>query len=779
MTSRSRFDSLAGLGLCLMVGASLLGSPGLTGRESGWVLMMGGVATLYLGFIWERLVSRPSPTGAEWLAVLLLAWSWLTGVVSLDPYLTQRSLAALSCGVSVMLLASVIARSRRAWRGLVYCLVALASTSALYAWYRAATSSQWGGRLAGNFTNPDSFAVILFVGFCLAAGQLDRRKGGVNLVPAACSGLLLTTLVATQSRSAIAALSVAFVVMALGSDGRSRRSVGRAAGYLSLTLIPAAVFIVVSGKLDAVLGRLKALTANPFDIPLRLEVLQTSMKCALARPILGSGPGTFHLAYQQFRPLNTPTHQYMNVAHNDSLQFLVEAGLPGMVLWLALLLLTAKSCWRARREVEILWCLSCLGGLFTFSLFNFIVPVTTTSIWLFIVAGLSLARSGYREESPIQSRWRIVVSGILVLAGVATTFTGLRLVTAQAAENDALKLRQELKWREASQALDRAVQAEPNNPIHRLHRARLVQEMATLFGRAEWLEQAEYDVGRAMKLSPRNLACLSAGFHYHLEHGNLLRARHIAETARRFAPYDKRFLRRLAGVQVLQGQLHEASQTLQEEAGDTAGTLGPLIYYLEQSSPGEGIQVLTALPSKDLRRVALQARKLALKERDQAFLSQTYQLLLPLEAANSVCLSLSQANDLGALGATNDQLALLETICQPANESKSCYEEALIAWSKVAGNSAAPRLRAYLLSHPNQVDARLAACELLEPQEAVKLIDEGLELHPTNVKLLSKQGDLFARDGLKDIAKNYYLRALAQGGDRRMLESRIMRLENK
>jgi O-antigen ligase len=72
---------------------------------------------------------------------------------------------------------------------------------------------------------------------------------------------------------------------------------------------------------------------------LRVQLLPYLTRLLGAYFPVGSGFGTFELAYKSIEPLSLLEPRYLNQAHNDLLQFIIEGGLP------AALLLAAFLCW--------------------------------------------------------------------------------------------------------------------------------------------------------------------------------------------------------------------------------------------------------------------------------------------------------------------------------------------------------------------------------------------------------------------------------------------------
>lgn len=754
-----------------LLAGSLLGHPGLTSPSPGSLLVGGGILSLLTALLLGTGSETRVRRGVLWGLGLLL-WSCAAAVQSLDLHLSLLQLTSLAGGLAVMTATSLLATDRKWWRLLARVAVGLSVTSALWAIYSTAVEQSWG-RLSGNFTNPDTLAIVLFVGFCLAAGLLsqDRPRGILPLLFSVA--ILLVASAATQSRSILAAYLAAVLVVLVSANHKTRRNLLKGLALLFLILIPSLGFLVTSGKLETLANRVQSVTTSRYDIPLRLEFLAGSWPCAFERPVLGSGPGTFPLAYQEFRPTDTRAPgEYVNAAHNDTIQLLVECGVPGMILWLSLLMSAIQGTWHNRRESEATWMTACLVGLFAYSFFNFIIPVPATLLWLFFVLGLSLALSGSSTKAEWSESQQTAIAAVLLTLGLFSLLIGVRRIRAQKLSQMAQEARVSLHWKKVAQALDGAVRMEPLNVDHRLQRAQLVQEMTTLFSRGDWSEQVAHDLARAQNLSPRDLQVLSANFRFHLRQGHLSKALDVAKDCHLYAPYDKRGLRRMAGVQVLKGNLGKASELIQPQDRQSSELMAQLFYHMG----AEGLESLRDLPPDARREVGEALRALALKRGQSVLLDDVYSIILPLQKSNSLRLELQRVKDLRHLHDPRWE-RLAQDLVGSKNQEREEYDQSLLLWAEWKGVSALPRLRDYLKSHPKKSAIRLAASELLPPDLATELIQQGLERSPNDVRLLERQGDLFAHNDLPKIALEYYQKALKLGGGSSSLKSKIERME--
>ncbi len=149
------------------------------------------------------------------------------------------------------------------------------------------------------------------------------------------------TLLLTQSRGAIAGVSIGLFVLALWHDRRF---------LWAIPLAALGLFVMVqvwgSGNLAEFLSRMDTTGGGTF--PGRMEIWQRAIYMIQDFPFTGVGIGTFdpvaHVLYPFF--LAGPVFQIPH-AHNMLLEVAVDLGIPGLVLYAALLSGFAFSAWKA------------------------------------------------------------------------------------------------------------------------------------------------------------------------------------------------------------------------------------------------------------------------------------------------------------------------------------------------------------------------------------------------------------------------------------------------
>ena len=319
--------------------------------------------------IWRALPGREPflPSGS--LSGSAMNWR----AASLTPDLTWASLCAI-IPVAATLAAAPTARSAGV-RPLLWTMVAIFSVATLLgvvqtlgvdiSIYRITNSNS----AIGIFANRNHHAIFLSMAFPVLAHLVatERPAGGgrwlglgiavplgvlyaVSIVQAGSRlGLVLATLM----------LCAVFILASRGQFPLPRPSRLRRNGADSL--IPRRRIIALAGFGAAVAtAAMVAIIINSvayerivqFDVTydLRSQVLPLLLRMARAFMPLGSGYGSFATVFRQVEPARMLELTYLNQAHNDVLQVVIEGGLAGVVLMLAVALLWLSGTIRILRQ---------------------------------------------------------------------------------------------------------------------------------------------------------------------------------------------------------------------------------------------------------------------------------------------------------------------------------------------------------------------------------------------------------------------------------------------
>lgn len=260
--------------------------------------------------------------------------------ISLDPVATRRSLAALLPAAAMLTL--VIHMDLRQ-RTLLACVaIGCALASLMLAVVQLVTAGAWGtiypeghvGYATGLFANRNHQAAFLLVATALT-GALPRSRSMGAFLPLSLAVALGAGVIATTSRAGFVLLPIALAPVLLRQWRVRWWWMVPLAGVaviaaLSLARHNAAVALVVerlhSGNLE------------------RFRFWGDSWTAITRFWPVGSGFGTFATIFRSVEPLDHVGPHYVNHAHNDYLELMLEGGLPAMLLLLLAIVWVVRRC---------------------------------------------------------------------------------------------------------------------------------------------------------------------------------------------------------------------------------------------------------------------------------------------------------------------------------------------------------------------------------------------------------------------------------------------------
>ncbi|MFI8667200.1 O-antigen ligase family protein [Qipengyuania sp. NPDC077410] len=257
----------------------------------------------------------------------------------------------------------------------------------------------------GLFANRNHAAVLLAC--CSVIAIFLYRELHLKIRPALpyLAAFFALCILTNPSRAGLLALGMAAVICTVLQFSTKMR--GRTA-WMPLFVIGGVGIGVLALFIFA--NRVPALSRvleNPSLTDLRSELNPISLSMLKEFFPWGSGLGSYEHAYRLFEPTNLLMPSYVNEAHNDWLQFPIEAGLPGIILMTIALGLGACRVFqlRSRKTVRNTSKLPWLGAsilliLSVASLVDYPVRVPTIEV-LAIVALAFFA--GFREDAPALS----------------------------------------------------------------------------------------------------------------------------------------------------------------------------------------------------------------------------------------------------------------------------------------------------------------------------------------------------------------------------------------
>jgi O-antigen ligase len=187
-----------------------------------------------------------------------------------------------------------------------------------------------GGSIYGPYVNRNHYAGLLemLLPFPLVLAATRLTNGNRKIVVAGIAALMAGSIFLSGSRGGMAAFVAQMVVLAVFML-RKREGSWKQPLMLGAFLAMVIVFLVWIGgnELTQRLISVHSEARAELSGGVRLTIDRDCLRMLAKRPFLGWGLGTFPIVYPEFRSFYTTF--FVNQAHNDYLQLLVETGLAG------------------------------------------------------------------------------------------------------------------------------------------------------------------------------------------------------------------------------------------------------------------------------------------------------------------------------------------------------------------------------------------------------------------------------------------------------------------
>lgn len=353
--------------------------------------------------------------------------------LSFDPQSTR--LAAMSLVAYVLTLGLLLryTNTRRRLRALIYLVIGIVVSSALFGMVRQMTQHEAGFLFPGlmpdlgygQFINRNHFAFLMEMGLGLTlglivAGGVRREKMLIFLAPALP---LWAALVLSNSRGGILSMfsQMLFLVLiySLIRPGReasekptwllraARSSVVRGAIIIALLIgLVFSVFWLGGERLESRIGLNDEIAATGRDSTPRIEIWRATWQVIKAHPVFGVGFGAYWVSIDEFSDRSGRFKPFE--AHNDYLDILASGGLIGLALagWFVFLVIKrARIQLRATDPFRRAACAGALVGLFgmaVHSLVEFGLQTTVNAV-IFVVL-IAIATTDVKATQSVASR---------------------------------------------------------------------------------------------------------------------------------------------------------------------------------------------------------------------------------------------------------------------------------------------------------------------------------------------------------------------------------------
>ncbi|MGA8761520.1 MAG: O-antigen ligase family protein [Candidatus Sulfotelmatobacter sp.] len=336
----------------------LMFGPLAFGAVEPWstLLMEAGAAFLFLLWISKQMLDgelavRGNPLFLPMGAFGLLIISQLIFRRSAYPHDTEAE-ALMYCAYAILsfLAAQALLRGSQA-RKLALILSLYGAVLAGFALLQGISSNgrlywirqpRMGGWIYGPYVNHNHYAGLMEmlapIPLILSLTRLAPSK--VRMAAAVAAALMAGTIFLSGSRGGMLAIATELIVLAILLT-KQRRGLRTAVGIgLFLAIVLTMLIWIGGGELSR---RIATISPAHTDLTsdLRAGINRDGLRMFVKRPVLGWGLGTFPLVYPEFRSFYT--NFFVNAAHNDYLQLLVETGLLGVAIMIWFLIVVYRG----------------------------------------------------------------------------------------------------------------------------------------------------------------------------------------------------------------------------------------------------------------------------------------------------------------------------------------------------------------------------------------------------------------------------------------------------
>ncbi len=367
---------------------------------AGWMVLQ--LVPLPPG-LWSSLHGREEIYAVGQVAGVGDVWRPIT----FSPAKTLNSLASLVVPAAGLLVLSHF--DDHGWRRLSWVVIIAGTASALFGIGQMLLPESTGlylyditnrGSAVGLFSNRNHNAMFLTIALIFCVVRLERLRSKKIKTADVCAAIaaliIFACLLVNASRSGLAGMGIVGLVFAVraGLDWRAgvarsgRMIAGAVVGVVSLALVGLFALLGQSPAVERLLEHDAADDQRLQSLPYVLDMV------ADFQPF-GVGMGAFEQAFYTIEPVELLRDRYLNHAHNDWLQFPIEAGLPGVIillLALAVIIMRIMRIARSGGSEQVLVTNAWLGilTLMVFALGSLIdYPLRTPSLML--VAAVALA----------------------------------------------------------------------------------------------------------------------------------------------------------------------------------------------------------------------------------------------------------------------------------------------------------------------------------------------------------------------------------------------------
>lgn len=364
--------------------------------------------------LWSALPGQETVVEGYRLLGQALPWRPL----SIAPHETMATTVTLIPPLAVLCLCLLTDDVRPSWIAAAVLAATFASVvvGALQVGSSGGAPSSWYfyrqsnfGQATGFFANSNHMGSLLVISIPFLAALVrrfrDRRsekvKAGAVLLASAGLIVIAVGIVLNGSLAVLLLVVPVTLLSALIVLGNKSKQLRRPLMLGAL----AAVVLAFLASTTSLASRV--LSANAVSFESRREMWSTSLKAIADFFPFGSGIGSFRPVYDTYEDIAEVNRTIVNHAHNDYLEVALEAGLPGIVLVLVLVLWwvrRARAVWGSDgRNALTMAAAIASGTLLVHSLVDF--PLRMPALSAIMAACLGLLASSFRDQAKVEDLW--------------------------------------------------------------------------------------------------------------------------------------------------------------------------------------------------------------------------------------------------------------------------------------------------------------------------------------------------------------------------------------
>jgi len=395
--------------------------PFITGKNFFFRILVEIVAGLWLILAYRDKTARPKSSWILWSLLAYLGIATLATVFGQNPIRSFWSnfermeglIAYIHNFLFFLVLVSVV-KTKETWRWLLKTSLGVSVITSWIALLQLAGKAeihQSGSRLDATLGNSAYLAVYMLFSIFVAVYLLITSRNKIaKWIYGVIAFLETIILYYTATRGALLGLIGGVVLILIFAAWRKQGPVRKAT--LSALVAIVALIIIFIGvrntpviKENQVLSRFATLSWNDPSILARKQIWTMSFEGFKEHPILGWGPENYPLVFQKYYTPNMYSQEpWFDRSHNIVLDNLINAGLLGLLSYLAIFIAAVYYLWRSKggTSEQDLWSRVILGALLVAYFFqNLTVFDNLVSIIMFYII-LGLIHFSWASEETVE-----------------------------------------------------------------------------------------------------------------------------------------------------------------------------------------------------------------------------------------------------------------------------------------------------------------------------------------------------------------------------------------